>query len=626
MRTLILILSLLMFLNSSLYSQKNGPGTDQHPNKLIIRNDRVFLLNGVPFFPIGVCFDLGGTTYTNELKKPPPDGRPYGFNFINLFAQNLGLYQLNSLNVISGDIDRNSQYSSQYNDILGNYWGSITGPGNYNRIKSYLDNGVYLLADQTAFFSDDVSHYSWGTQDDITINPPFNQQIRNTSIDRINTLALQSDSKLIGFYSQDDANLFQAQGPQPPMYYYNNFRNTRIQNLYDSYNYAKSVYPKSMVLMSLPATFFPRRFDYNNWQDVNIARNAWVDDAIQFSRGANVLFAPGYMTYEDPSWSSYNRIYDIGYPKYYPQHIKETLIDRVLSTATEPKAILGGIIFDIWQSSPKPNDPKMDDKVKWEIYVGLQKGATGLIFFGWHVLPFGYNYRQVWDAIRHQVDTLANVKNLNNSVFTKTNLGPIGYMVNGSNTSGDVSYTIYNGNPSSWSDYYLLASNNPIGSLFAVDEGNNTINFRSNVHKFDGYNLTEVFSGNSVQPIDSKNFTYTLPWFGTALFHITNSSNKPYKEQYSIKNNAPNKFYIKQNYPNPFNPSTEINFGIPKDNFVTVDIYNSLGQLVKSLMKEYKSAGNYSVKFDGTDYSSGLYFYKIKAGDFTEIKKMLLVK
>ncbi len=605
--------------SSYLFSQP----LDNHTNQIIIRNDRVFILNGQPFFPIGVCYELGENAYNAELKN-------YGFNFINLFQQNNKLYNYwVSKNVISGDINISSEFSTQYNDILSAYWDkNLTGPDNYERIKNYLDDGVYLLSDDLPFCPDDASHWEWNNppyRDSITLNPPFNQQLRNLSIDRINNLAAPSadKSKIIGYYSDDDANMFQT-SPQLPIWYYNNYRNSRIQNFQDSYNHARSVYPNSMVLMSLPPCFFPRIFDPENplWNTSESARDLWVNDAIEFSKGANVLFSPGYITMEYPSWGTNWRIYDDGYPKWYPQHIKETLIDRVLSTASVPKAILGGVIFDTWQSNPLWNDPKLNDKVKWEIYAGLEKGATGLIFFGWHKKDTDFidpntgqrvYYRPIWDAIRHQVDTLVNIKHLD-SVFTKTNFGQTGYTLS-SETGKDVSYAVYK-NDNSWNDYYLLVTNNPNGSLFGPDEGNNNIMFTCNAHNLNNYSVKEVFSGNSVQVTSQNSFSYILPWFGTAMFHISNSVNS------SI---IPNNFYLNQNYPNPFNPVTLIKFGINKDAFVTINVYNVLGQLLKTLVNENKSAGEYQVSFDGTNYASGLYLYKIKAGNFEQTKKMLII-
>ena len=85
-------------------------------------------------------------------------------------------------------------------------------------------------------------------------------------------------------------------------------------------------------------------------------------------------------------------------------------------------------------------------------------------------------------------------------------------------------------------------------------------------------------------------------------------------------------FELKQNYPNPFNPATEISFTLPENNFVTLKVYDVSGRLVKTLVNDFRTAGNYKVSFDGGGISSGIYFYKLESGQFTDVKKMILVK
>lgn len=81
-----------------------------------------------------------------------------------------------------------------------------------------------------------------------------------------------------------------------------------------------------------------------------------------------------------------------------------------------------------------------------------------------------------------------------------------------------------------------------------------------------------------------------------------------------------------QNYPNPFNPTTKIQFTLPEQSFVTLNVYDLLGNLISALISENKPAGSYTVEFGGTDIPSGLYIYKIVTPSFTEAKKMILMK
>lgn len=90
--------------------------------------------------------------------------------------------------------------------------------------------------------------------------------------------------------------------------------------------------------------------------------------------------------------------------------------------------------------------------------------------------------------------------------------------------------------------------------------------------------------------------------------------------------NMPAEFSLEQNYPNPFNPTTVINFQMPAASFVTLKVYDILGNVVKTLVDDFKSQGNYSVGFDGSNLATGVYFYQLRAGTFVSTKKMLMIK
>ena len=92
------------------------------------------------------------------------------------------------------------------------------------------------------------------------------------------------------------------------------------------------------------------------------------------------------------------------------------------------------------------------------------------------------------------------------------------------------------------------------------------------------------------------------------------------------KENVPNNFKLNQNYPNPFNPTTIIQFSISQQSFVTLKVYDVLGREVAALVNEEKETGSYNVSFDASSFSSGVYIYKIQAGNFINSKKMVLLK
>jgi len=88
----------------------------------------------------------------------------------------------------------------------------------------------------------------------------------------------------------------------------------------------------------------------------------------------------------------------------------------------------------------------------------------------------------------------------------------------------------------------------------------------------------------------------------------------------------PTEFALRDNYPNPFNPSTTIKFELPKDAFVNITVYDNLGREVSKLVSSQMEAGYHSVVWDATKYASGVYFYKMTAGDYNRTVKMILVK
>ncbi len=99
-----------------------------------------------------------------------------------------------------------------------------------------------------------------------------------------------------------------------------------------------------------------------------------------------------------------------------------------------------------------------------------------------------------------------------------------------------------------------------------------------------------------------------------------------------MKSSAPQNFYLSQNYPNPFNPSTSINYNLPFNSIVKIEVFNILGEKVRDLFNGQKTAGNYKVNFNANTLSSGVYFYMLEAksldgkNTFRKTKKMILLK
>jgi len=105
-----------------------------------------------------------------------------------------------------------------------------------------------------------------------------------------------------------------------------------------------------------------------------------------------------------------------------------------------------------------------------------------------------------------------------------------------------------------------------------------------------------------------------------------NGTYKYYILDQSVEIGVPVDFNLSQNYPNPFNPTTKITYSIPFDGFVNIAIFNVLGEKVANLVNTNVKAGNYELTFDASQFASGVYLYRMKAGDFVSIKKMILLR
>ena len=130
-------------------------------------------------------------------------------------------------------------------------------------------------------------------------------------------------------------------------------------------------------------------------------------------------------------------------------------------------------------------------------------------------------------------------------------------------------------------------------------------------------------------------FLYSVSSFailGTNLFAATNGGvwRRPLSEMITDVNDKenylPTNFALQQNYPNPFNPATEINYSLPRSNMVSIRVYDVIGNEIANLVNEEKPAGRYSVNFNASNLSSGVYFYRMQAGSFVETKKLILLK
>ncbi|MGE5810494.1 MAG: T9SS type A sorting domain-containing protein, partial [Ignavibacteria bacterium] len=130
------------------------------------------------------------------------------------------------------------------------------------------------------------------------------------------------------------------------------------------------------------------------------------------------------------------------------------------------------------------------------------------------------------------------------------------------------------------------------------------------------------YLGNKATLIDSYGNQLRLPEnSGTIIYYYSALFTGTPNEELKV-----NSFRLSQNYPNPFNPATTITYSLPKNSIVTLKIYDILGKKIATLVNEEKQSGTYNATWDARDAASGVYFYKITAGEYSKVNKMMLLK
>ena len=247
-----------------------------------------------------------------------------------------------------------------------------------------------------------------------------------------------------------------------------------------------------------------------------------------------------------------------------------------------------------------------------DLYRSTDTGDTWNIFSGGYVslsVPVAYNangiifvgvnpnllssYNRITSINRSEDDGVSWVTtNFNYSRTTRINSISI-------NTDEDVFIGTSSFGPDSSSGVYRTSDNG--NNWFSINSGLTDTSIYSLLIDKDGY----IFAGSKEKGVfRSVNSTVGIP----------------------DKGNVIRSFVLEQNYPNPFNPNTIISYSLPSGSKVKLIVYNTLGQSIKILENTFKPAGNYVVNFDASDLPSGIYFYKLEAGQFSQIKKMVLIK
>ncbi len=230
------------------------------------------------------------------------------------------------------------------------------------------------------------------------------------------------------------------------------------------------------------------------------------------------------------------------------------------------------------------------------IYMSTDDGIT------WNPKNNGIDLTYIFTLARNENNIYAGTSG---GVFQTTNNGDQwnkiseGMAIRIINILLEVNQNIFSGNDGG--GVYLLPKGEQ--KWIAINDGLNNLNIRSLV-----VNNDFIFAGA---------YDGTV-WRRPRTELITSIDDSQYE--------LPTDFSLSQNYPNPFNPTTTIKYSIPNSQFVTLKVYDLLGREISTLVNEEKAPGNYEVKFDGSNLSSGVYLYRLQAGSFTQTKKFVLMK
>ncbi|MFQ5768913.1 MAG: T9SS type A sorting domain-containing protein, partial [bacterium] len=158
---------------------------------------------------------------------------------------------------------------------------------------------------------------------------------------------------------------------------------------------------------------------------------------------------------------------------------------------------------------------------------------------------------------------------------------------------------------------HIFVGNSTGGVFRSTDNGDNWTQINSgltntNIQSFAINSSGQIFAGTD----------------GSGVFRSVRSTTSVK----GITDEIPTSFSLEQNYPNPFNPNTTIQFSLPRPGYVTLEMYNSLGEEVMTLVANYLSAGKYKVDWDARGLASGVYYYRLKVGGFFETKRLILMK
>ncbi|MDI6768006.1 MAG: T9SS type A sorting domain-containing protein [Bacteroidota bacterium] len=206
----------------------------------------------------------------------------------------------------------------------------------------------------------------------------------------------------------------------------------------------------------------------------------------------------------------------------------------------------------------------------------------------------------------------------------------------------DIGFGVGNGTPSAekWEGMVVQLNDVVVTSIdptfvdwseYEVNDGTGSVTIRRDGKNRYSNLLADTIGGYQILKIgDRISYLRGILHYSARQYKLVPRSNADFGTVTSVQNNQndiiPAQYYLANNYPNPFNPKTIIEYSVPKEGLVTLRVYNIIGQEVATLKNEIQKPGSFRVNFDGSKLASGIYFYRLQAGNFNQVKKMMLVK
>ena len=271
-----------------------------------------------------------------------------------------------------------------------------------------------------------------------------------------------------------------------------------------------------------------------------------------------------------------------------------------------------------------------------------------VLFFSFHPLVFS-QWQNIWTSAPISYDELSGWLNFEKNgdlwrmrLYTLDSL-QFGIMNEGFSQTPEFTYSFSDAERLAGMQIYSLAQdfNNDNKTEFYVLSYYGSSPYRQS------FKILDIVSGTSIFEKDDPAYYYSYPTFADVnsdgltdciviRYDYPSFTNYVY-EIYSTgttglnDDSSPAEFQLIQNYPNPFNPSTTIQFSLSESQPVTIIVYDILGNKIKTLVNEFKESGNHEIIWDGTNdsgsrQSTGVYFYQLKSGSATSVKKMMLLK